>query len=758
MGKPEAYAQILMRVFLTILFLFTTHLLSHAAEEGGAEKGFEPVVLGRGTERFQVGEILESDDFKNLEAWEVQLEKRDGFPEAHVEARDNTLDCLVPGRGATVWFKKKLKTRIAITYKVLCPAHDPAIEGATPRDINNFWMASDPEGKDLFDPKRYDGGFGSYDKMLGYYASTGGSENRTTRMRRYPREIKGKPANHLLENSRDGDKDYLVFPDQEMTVQLVAYDDLIQYIVDGRLVYELAAGDRTQVETVGKDGKKDTRRVRYDTRFFPVYKEGYFGFRMVRTHHIYSDFRVYSLETPAREEIDVSSLDELRDAASKSYKDITMKTGTYVVTKQSDRSTLIQLSGSNNTLDLTGVTIQVPVEMMKKLRRSRRGRRSTLEISGDDVTFKGGALEDIYAEKEYDIEDYGSNNQNPDYNPGGAINEFYVSGDDVSVIGTKLTVRGSYPYGYGNMYGIGGGAVVRLKKHCGILTTGERPLLDGCHVKMEAFGHAIFFQGGDGIVVRNCVVEGRVRRSDDLYKETSDGDLPKKFDYKLQWPETIRGLPVPKDHMINLSEDGIRAYPGTRGVTVENCTVSKMRSGVKLYLAKEGHISDCKVTDCVIQGYSVPKGGTITRSSGNAAYGPLLYIHNDSATGQEIDLTVLPAPHSIGDHPLSALKGTRNKVKFSVPEGSDTKDLRPIIVGYPLRFEFLTRNYPDVPKGYEKKFEKYAPKEYRASKIEVENDTHYPVILGELSEENVIRSIGNVTDLGKNNDISEKTL
>ena len=180
-----------------------------------------------------------------------------------------------------------------------------------------------------------------------------------------------------------------------------------------------------------------------------------------------------------------------------------------------------------------------------------------------------------------------------------------------------------------------------------------------------------------------------------------------------------------------------------------------MRSGVKLYLAKEGHISDCKVTDCVVQGYSVPKGGTITRSSGNAAYGPLLYIHNDSANSQDIDLTVLPAPHSMGDHPLAAIKGTKNKVRFSVPEGSEPKDLRPIIVGYPLRFDFLTRDYPEVPKGYEKKFAKYAPKSYRASKNEIENDTPYPIIIGKLAEENVIRSIGKVTDDGKNNTVAK---
>jgi hypothetical protein len=38
--------------------------------------------------------------------------------------------------------------------------------------------------------------------------------------------------------------------------------------------------------------------------------------------------------------------------------------------------------------------------------------------------------------------------------------EIRANGDDFTLRGCRLTVRGSSPYGYGNMYGIGGGAVV----------------------------------------------------------------------------------------------------------------------------------------------------------------------------------------------------------------------------------------------------------------------------------------------------------
>ncbi|MDA8876103.1 DUF6250 domain-containing protein [Akkermansiaceae bacterium] len=148
-----------------------------------------PQVLGKGKGLFQIGEQLAQDDFKNLEGWVVQLEEREG--EAWVKAQDGKLDCFVPDRGCTVWFKKKLKTRVTITYDVLCPTSKEDRKGLQPSDLNNFWMASDPASK-LFDSSRFSGKFGDYDVMHGYYASSGGGRNTTTRMRRYPRAVGGR--------------------------------------------------------------------------------------------------------------------------------------------------------------------------------------------------------------------------------------------------------------------------------------------------------------------------------------------------------------------------------------------------------------------------------------------------------------------------------------------------------------------------------------------------------------------------------------
>lgn len=451
--------------------------------------------------------------------------------------------------------------------------------------------------------------------------------------------------------------------------------------------------------------------------------------------------------------ISVSSVQELREVMTKSHQHIVMEPGTYVVSDLLDSRTVFHLSGSDNLIDLSGVTLQIPLSTLRKMTSRGAHGRASYRITGNKITLKGGTFENTYDDGMTTVTDFGSYNQNSEYHPAGGMNEMSVSGDDVQLIACKLTVRGSFPYGYGNIYGIGRGNVVGLKKHGGIHSTGNRLIIDGCHVKMESFCHAIFFSDGDDITVRNTTVEGGVRPSNDLYSEKNEGDLAKRFGYKMQWPESARGLPIPRDHMLNLSEDGIRAYSGTGHVTVDNCKVMKARGGIKLYMAKGATVSNCQVMDCVIQGYSLPRRGTITQCSGNAAYGPLLYVHFGTHVSQCIDLRVLPSPHGLGDHPLAAINGSAHAITIAALGCSTGEALRPIVIGYPMRFDFLCVEYPDVPEGYEKHFAKYAKKSYKASSITLTNGTSHPVVLGALSRDNTIMSHGPVRNYGTNNSV-----
>ena len=758
---------------------FLLSLIALSALSGGALAQYHenagPWVIGSAQGRFEVGELIAQDQFENLDQWIVQTQEAKGFPSPRVEARDRSLDCYLPGRGCTIWFKQKLKTRVSITYDVLCPTPEKPIKGLIPTDINNFWMASDPlDANDgLFDPKRYDGNFGSYDKILGYYASTGGGKNSTTRMRRYPRAIDGQPAPHLALTDKDGQKNFLITPDKVMTVQLVAFDDLIQYIVDGKLVYEIARGDQAQIERQDENGKRVNEAASYELDRFPIYQEGYFGFRMVGTHHIYSNFRVHALEPVSgdqldRKRVEASTLDELREAITRSHQHIVMKPGTYTVGEIRNSKIAFHFSGSNNYIDLTGVTIKMPIGVLSRMsgnrgtpgdqadreRRRNRDSRSggTYILSGDHITIKGGTFENTYPDGKTKVTDFGPYNRDHTNYPIRGATEMRFSGDDNRLIGSRMIVRGSFPYGYGNIYGIGSSPVLPLRKHCGIQITGNRTIIDHCELKMEAFGHAIYAQSGaDQTTVRNTTVIGEVRPSNDFYTETHDDDLAKKFDYQIQWPEDVAGLPVPRDHMINLCEDAIRAYEKTGHFTVDNCRVDKTRGGIKLYLARSAAISNCLVTDCVIESYSPPSRGTIINSAGNAAYGPLLYIHMDSHNSARVELEVLPSENNLGDHPLAAIKGHGHKITFTSADSSAPAVQRPIIIGFPLRFDFLSVDYPKAPKGMEANFAKFAPNSYKATDITLDNQTPYPVVLGKLSDENKITSQGPIRDLGKNN-------
>lgn len=451
----------------------------------------------------------------------------------------------------------------------------------------------------------------------------------------------------------------------------------------------------------------------------------------------------------AQAAVNVSTLTELREAVQKSDQQIVMKPGNYIVTDLPKGSRNFPCSGSNNTIDLSGVYINFPVVTSDGVH---------FNFTGSNNTFKGGTFEDTYPNGMVEVTDFGSYNQNRSTlakgQKGGA--NIRVSGNGNTIVNIKMTARGSYPYGYGNTYGIGRDNVAGLDKRCALLITGVGNTVDGCEFQHRAFGHVIYMQkGADKTVIKNTLIEGAVRPSNDLYKETNDGDLPKRFDYKLPIGN-IAGLPIPRDVMLNLTEDGIRAYPIDGSVTVENCIVKKTRGGIKLYMAKGGvTVTNCTVLDCIVEGYSMPSGGKIIHSSGNAAYGPLIYMHFDGTSNQQIDLKILPSPHAVGNHVFAAIKGSGHTINLTQAGSPIDATLRPIVVGYKARFQFLTTNYPGVPDGYETNYDKYyGNARYKASNMTITNGTEYPVILGDLSEGNTITSLGPVTDLGTDNKVS----
>ena len=419
----------------------------------------------------------------------------------------------------------------------------------------------------------------------------------------------------------------------------------------------------------------------------------------------------------AQTKVKVSSLRELRDAIERDNQTIVMKPGRYALTDLPGKSRNLIVSGSNNTIDLSGVYVAVPVGSAGS---------EYISISGNDNVFKGGTFEDLYNSGLKEVTDFSAYNKDRRNLARGLGGDavFGVHGENNKVVNTKLTVRGSFPYGYGSIYGIGADNGFGLNKRCGLVVRGKRNVIDGVEVQQRAFGHGIFIQKpADKTVVKNCLVEGRMRASKDLYKETDPEDLPVRSGYKIKRDrKRDDGPPIPKDTMLPLSEDGIRVYTHGGTVTVENCTVKKMRGGIRTYLSGGATVSNCTAIDCGLTNFNLPKRGQIVGSAGNFAYAPLIDFPG-SKSGQVIQLTILPSPHIVGPHNIAEIRGDNHRIVFTRLPGPIDTNLRPIVIS--------------------------------ASDSTIRNETEYPIKLESSATKNTIFSFGPVTDRGSGNRVKQ---
>jgi hypothetical protein len=198
-------------------------------------------------------------------------------------------------------------------------------------------------------------------------------------------------------------------------------------------------------------------------------------------------------------------------------------------------NTLIHFAGSDSAYDLTGVVIHLDT----KLHQTVRGPLDKLFISGHRTTISG--LEFV---------DQG------DTPPGrGGLRMLHVIGDGNRIENVTLRARGSAPYGYGNLLGKGGNALVPLYKQSCLLITGRDNRIIGAKVIARVFGHGIVMQGAVNTLIQGCYVEGELRLTDDMLQETSGP--AHKVGFQSDYPP---GKIMP-GQMVALSEDGIRAYP-----------------------------------------------------------------------------------------------------------------------------------------------------------------------------------------------------
>lgn len=363
----------------------------------------------------------------------------------------------------------------------------------------------------------------------------------------------------------------------------------------------------------------------------------------------------------------IDNLDEFREYVTQDEVKVRLQPGNY----QIDEATsirFIQITGNNSHFDLTDCRIMVDTKLFSRtdLEKSEDGNSMycVLEISGDNVTLEG-----LY------IETYGDQ-------PGRQSKNkiFNIVGSEVTLKNVEVRTAGSHPWGYGSLYGIGGGSGVRKMNGIRIGYPAKDVKLIGCKVHMRAMGHAIFLQGAEDTWIEDCHVDGLLRSTDLILAETSGYGFDKNF--YARKGGYIEGTVVADDgkilpgEIISLSEDGIRMYPeykghATKNTTIKNCTVFNMRRGICTGLSTSGDkVINCQVRNCVATGYNVGNEDTLINCSADAKYAEAFCLPYAKAKNAYVDMEILDSRNGMANKLLAAINGTGHHVKITTSNPS----------------------------------------------------------------------------------------
>ncbi len=367
------------------------------------------------------------------------------------------------------------------------------------------------------------------------------------------------------------------------------------------------------------------------------------------------------------EPIRISSLEELDRYAGESGNTIIMQPGLYAVSdylpletmsERRERGELqfLSFSGSDNVFHLNGVTIEVDTALRQALRAPIHN--PEFIVSGDDNEIIGLNITTVG-------------------NGTSAAGELLrISGDRNTLRDCAFWVQGSFPYGYGDLFGKGGSPVIHHRKHSGVLITGESATLIGCRLFMRSYGHGYFIQGGNNHYFEDCYVEGVMRSTDDMLAETSGPAY--EVEFRSEYRNRDGEHRVTPGYMKSLAEDGFRTYSQAENLTFINCTARYMRGGFELRTQGGVHVENSAAIGCE-RGFWVSSDAQVINSRGDARYGPLLFLEGDNAT---VELELLPEETNMTVHGLATIHGSGHNVVIR-PAGDENRTLPvPILVAY----------------------------------------------------------------------------
>ncbi|MDF7797959.1 LamG domain-containing protein [Pontiellaceae bacterium B1224] len=430
--------------------------------------------------------------------------------------------------------------------------------------------------------------------------------------------------------------------------------------------------------------------------------------------------------------VTVSSVAELVAAAAGSDQEVVMTPGVYqmedyltpavisaTVPDARMGSAMVAFSGSNNTFDLTGVTIEVNTELLNDFRT----KVMEFYVTGSSNVIKGLTVTDL--------------GDSPTASGG---QSFVVDGTNNTIQDVTLHMSGSYPYGYGDLLGKGGGSLVAMRKHSGMLITGLDINILDCSIYSRSFGHLFFIQGGRNVYFENCYAEAVTRTTDEMLAETSGPAFD--VDFAAVYANYDGQKVITPGYTKSLSECGFRTYgsggPGgytTGAHTFVNCRAKDCRIGFALTrIDGDILVQDCETIGCEA-GYNVD-GVTIENSRGDAVNGPLLYLNGQVST---VDLSLVPNEAVTTLHAIATIAGNNHVVTLKKWEDATRGQIHPILVGWSRP----AGSNPFSPLG--------TP---ATSGITLNNYTELPVTVGSTVSSSVITGNGEITNAGSGNTIT----
>ena len=446
----------------------------------------------------------------------------------------------------------------------------------------------------------------------------------------------------------------------------------------------------------------------------------------------------------------VNSLNELMPYLDDNNVDVKLKPGTYSITAadvanglypqelklKSKTNILLLFKGNNSTYDFTDVTINIETKVLQAYGENQV---HELQIIGNHNVLKNLTMVD-----DGSVHDA----------PNRRATNIVMDGAHNRIEGFHVSTKGSYPYGYGDAFGKGGKTVIKHRKHSACLIRGESNHLKNSTFIHRSYGHCIFMQAANNPIIEGCVVEGEVRKTDDMLAEKGTGSPADKVDFMTVW-----GYKLPAGYMLSTGEAGIRAYNGgetiidgkpykrgTSNPTILNCTIKYMRTGVTLaHATGKKYVEGCVAIGCE-NGFSLGSG-TAVNCSADCTYGPVYSTTYEKDENYNADITILPASHPYynGSGTVAYIGGSSHHITFRGTDEVVQEGLKIKVGGEKNNIRLLNGNFPHQ-------------NDFEASNFELNNLTNYPVYLSNKSSGIKVKSKGEVIDLGTNNDVIDTSV